>query len=61
MTEMIFLTDEAASELLGMSDDQLDRLLETRLQALHSDPTLNLESAFRVRRTHRFCSCHCSW
>ena len=51
MTEKSFLTGEAASELLGMPDAQLDRLLEVRVQALHGNPTLSLESAFRVRRT----------
>ena len=49
MTEKSFWTDEAASELLGMPDDRLDRLLDTRVEALRSDPSL--ESAFQVRRT----------
>ncbi len=51
MTEKSFLTGEAASELLGIPDDQLDWMLDVRMQALHGDPTLSLESAFRVRRT----------
>ena len=46
MTDRSFLTDEEASELLGMPDHQLDRLLEARIQALHEDPSLSLESAF---------------
>jgi hypothetical protein len=51
VTGKSFLTGEAASELLGMLHDQLDRLLEVRMQALHGNPTLSLESTFRVRRT----------
>lgn len=46
MSDKSFLTDEAAADLLGMPDDQLDRLLEARVQALHGDPSLSLESAF---------------
>jgi hypothetical protein len=46
MTDKSFLSDEAAADLLGMPDDQLDQLLEARVLALHSDPSLSLESAF---------------
>lgn len=46
-----FLTQEAAEELLAMTDEELDRLLGARVLALHSDPSLSLEASFELKPT----------
>jgi len=51
MTTQDFLTEETAEELLGMTDEQLDHLLNARVMALQKDPGLSLQPSFEPEPT----------